>query len=232
MIAAWSYSRYSTYKLCPLKAKLAFLDKIQQPSSAQMARGLDVHTGIENYIKGNGKLPDEVREMKKFFKKLKKQYARPSNGMAVEENWGFDKNWKPVPWNDWSNCVMRVKLDCSTHQDDTTLEIYDWKTGKFKEDQNDVYMEQMELQSLAAMIRNPHVQKVIPKLVYVDAQMIYPTEELHFTRGDIERLKSLWGHRTEPMLSDTIFAPRPNNLCGWCHYRKDNALNGGGQCEY
>ena len=169
-----------------------------------------------------------------MLRRLRKQYKKIINGMAVEETWAFTKNWTATTWDDWADCWVRIKLDCAEHEDDTTLLVNDWKTGKFREENNQEYLKQLELYALSALLTYEHVQKVKPRLIYLDAGVIYPSEDdpIVYTREDIPRLRSLWEQRVEPMLNDKIFAPRPNNLCKWCFFRKDNAAEGGGQCEF
>jgi CRISPR/Cas system-associated exonuclease Cas4 (RecB family) len=112
--------------------------------------------------------------------------------------------------------------------------VTDWKTGKFREDQNEDYLEQLELYALSALILYPHIQKVKPRLVYLDIGIIHPTAdvELVFTRADLPKLKKLWVKRTKAMLSDKLFAPRPNDKCKWCFFRSSNKAAGGGQCKF
>lgn len=238
-ITSWSFSRYSTYKQCPLKAKLQFIDKIKEPPNPAMQRGADIHDACEAYIKGTlPRLPAECRPFKKEFQEFRKQYKKAISGMVVEDTWAFTKDWDETAWNDWANCWVRIKLDCAHHEDEETLIITDWKTGKYRPEKNEEYVEQLELYALAALLLHEHIQVVKPRLVYLDAEVIYPqpgTEdeiELTFYRENIEWLKKLWVKRTGPMLRDKKFAPRPNNLCHWCFFRKSNAANGGGQCKY
>lgn len=235
MITSWSFSRYNTYKLCPLKAKLQFIDKIKEPPNAAMQRGADVHDACEAYIKGKlDKLPKEARQFARLFRRLRRQYKKVINGMVVEDTWAFTKDWAETTWNDWVHCWVRIKLDCAEHVTETTMIVNDWKTGKFRAEKNEEYVEQLELYALAALLIHPHIEVVMPRLVYLDVGVIYPAgdEELMFTRADIPRLQKLWNSRTKPMLNDKTFAPRPNNLCHWCFFRADNKANGGGQCKY
>jgi CRISPR/Cas system-associated exonuclease Cas4 (RecB family) len=236
-ITAWSFSRYSVYKQCPLKAKLKFIDKIKEPSNAAMERGAKIHDLAEGYIKGTVvRIPKELNEFKELFQHLRKQYKKAINGMVVEDTWAFTKNWDETVWNDWVHCWVRIKLDCAEHEDETTLLINDWKTGKYRTDNSEDYIEQLELYALAALLLYEHVEVVKPRLVYLDHGIIYPIpgsdEELVFTRDDITKLKKLWEKRVKPMLRDKTFAPRPNNFCHWCHFRKSNVAHGGGQCKY
>ena len=235
-ITSWSFSRYSTYKLCPLKAKFKFIDKIAEPGNAAMQRGADVHDNCEGYIKGSVRaLPPECKVFKGEFQRLRKLYKKAHETMVVEDTWAFTKDWNETQWDDWVHCWVRIKLDCAFHEDAETLVVYDWKTGKYRPQQNEDYLEQLELYALAALLLHEHIEEVHPKLVYLDASVIYPDDEsidLVYTRKDIPDLKKAWEKRVRPMLSDKAFAPRPNNLCSWCHYRADNKANGGGQCKF
>lgn len=239
-IKAWSFSRYGTYKQCPRKLKLNAIDKIKEPSNEAMERGARIHDEAEAFIKGKlASLPVELKKFAKLFRRLKKQYRKKLSSMVVEDTWAFTDSWDETMWNDWANCWVRIKLDCAEQINDTTLVVFDWKTGKFREEKNEEYIEQLELYALAALILHPHIETVYAHLVYTDQGTMYPTSiqdahesDLFFTRKDIDRLKSVWEKRVKPMLKDTVFAPRPSNLCNWCFYRKGNYKAGGGQCEY
>lgn len=236
-LTSWSISRYFDYKQCPLKAKLKHLDKIQEPPNEAMARGADIHDRAANYITGKStKLPSELSSFKELFQRLRKQYKKAISGMVVEDTWAFTKEWLQTEWNNWTACWVRIKLDCAEHEDETTLVVRDWKTGKFRQEMNEEYVEQLELYALAALLLHEHIEKVKVYLVYVDVNLVYPTpnsfDEIIFTRADIPKLKKLWEKRVGPMLKDKRFAPRPNSKCCWCHYRSSNKANGGGQCKF
>lgn len=236
-ITAWSFSRYSTYKSCPLKAKLAFIDKINEPPNDAMARGTQIHALAEDYIKGKIRaLPPELKLFKEDFKFYRAQYKKSISGMVVEDTWSFTKDWNETQWNDWVGCAVRIKLDCAHHEDDSTLIITDFKTGKYRQQSNEDYVEQLELYALAALLLHPHIEVAKPRLQYLDEGITYPPEgddSLVFTRADIPRLKKLWEKRTKPMLSDTTFAPRANNFCRWCWYGQSKKAAGGpGLCKY
>lgn len=235
-ITSWSFSRYSDYKQCPLKAKLKHIDKISEPPNPAMARGAEIHNKAEGYIKGTiARLPAELKLFDDKFKELRKQYKKAINGMVVEDTWAFTKDWDQTMWNDWTGCWVRIKLDCAVEEEDgRVLRVKDWKTGKFRADMNEAYIEQLELYALAALILYDHIEEVRPELVYLDTGDVYPTADdpLIFTKKDLPKLKKLWAKRTKPMMNDTRFAPKPNSKCCWCHYRAANKLNGGGQCKY
>lgn len=236
-LTSWSFSRYSTYKQCPLKAKFNFIDKINEPPNAAMERGTQIHNLAEDFVKGKiPKLPPELKLFDKDFKALKTMFKKVSQSMVVEDTWAFTKDWEETAWNNWTACYVRIKLDCAHHENDDTLIVTDWKTGKFRVEKNEEYVEQLELYALAALLLHPHLKAVKPRLGYLDQGIYYPRAEdaeLVFTRDDIPKLQKLWNKRVKPMMNDTIFAPRPNNNCHWCWYGQSKKAAGGpGLCKY
>lgn len=236
-LTSWSFSRYNDYKLCPLKAKLKHIDKIQEPPNQAMGRGDTIHKLAEKYIKGGlTRLPAELSALGDEFKKLKALYKKKTLAMTVEDSWAFTRTWEQTVWNDWANCWVRIKLDCAHREDVTKLIITDWKTGRFRPGMNEDYVEQLELYALSGLLMFDDVDTVEPRLGYTDEGRFYPNGDseptLIFTRADVPRLKKLWERRTAPMFKDKTFAPRPNDKCVWCHYRAANKSAGGGQCKY
>lgn len=236
-LSSWSFSRYSDYKLCPLKAKLKHIDKVPEPANDAMERGNKVHKAAEGYLRGTTrKLAPELKTFKRLMDDLRKQFKKRPGSMVVEDTWAFDKVWERSQWNNWEECVVRIKVDCGHLTGPTEMTILDWKTGKYRQERNDEYMEQLELYALAALLLNPQVQKVSCKLVYVDLGMLYPPEgddSATFDRKDLKKLKAAWDKRTRKMLLDRAFAPRPNDKCTWCHYGQSGRRNGGpGLCKY
>lgn len=232
---AWSWSRYSDYKLCPLKAKLAHIDKIREPKNQAMMRGAEIHDKARDFIKGIiKKLPAELASFKDEFSKLKRLYKKKILGAIVEEDWAYRKDWTQTAWNDWAECYLRVKLDVAYYEDEETLIMIDWKTGKFREEMHEEYMEQLELYALAALMLLPHVYKVKPLLKYTDLGQTFPTgKSLVFDRREVSALKKTWEKRLRPMMNDTVFAPRPNDKCRWCFYGQSGKSKGGpGLCKF
>ena len=113
-IRSWSYSRLLDFEACPLKAKLKIIDKIPEPerelppgkTEHANDRGTRIHLECENFVKGQGPFP---KEMKHFEAELKSVQARYKQGnVSLEGEWGFNKNWEPT---DWMSAWLRVKLD-------------------------------------------------------------------------------------------------------------------------
>jgi len=233
---SWSFSRLQDFRNCPFKAKLKHLDKIPEPKSEAMQRGIDIHDFASDYIKGKIKaLPPELKLFRTEFDVLKKAYKLKIQGAIVEENWAFTKDWSITQWDDWVGCVVRIKLDAAHFiEDGDILEVWDWKSGKFNIAKNEEYMEQLDLYALAALLMLPDIIGVRPVLGYLDTGDTFPSVKNRVTyyREDLVKLKRYWDKQAKPILIASTFPPRPNKYCYSCHFRKGNEANGGGQCKY
>lgn len=238
---AWSFSRYSEYRLCPRKAYLKHIEKIKEPPNDAMQRGADIGRLAELFIKGKVKrLPKELSLFSKTFASMRDTYKKNPQRMVVEDQWALDSKWAKTGWFA-KDCVVRMKVDAGRLEKPGFMLITDWKTGKYRAEKREEYTEQLELYSLAALMLDETLEKVSARLAYLDEGLVFPEpgsdEEatLTFTRADIPRLKRTWDKRTRAMLLDRSFPPRPNDRCRWCHYRKENSKNlpGGRQlCQY
>ena len=235
---SWGFTRYNDYKQCPLKAKLKHLDKIEEPPNEAMARGSDIGRLAELWVKGDPsikKVPDELKRFAGEFKELRELYKKHPKRMVVEDTWALRKDWTLTKWNDWDGCAVRVKIDVGFLTAPTSMRIIDWKTGKYRAEKREEYIEQLELYALGAFMANGTLEQVEAVLCYLDVGVTFPepksedAKRLMFTRADVPRLKKTWDKRTRAMLFDKSFAPRPNDRCWYCHYRKENkaALPGG-----
>ena len=237
-ITSWSFSRLSDYTQCPLKARLKHIERIKEPPNAAMERGASIHTQIEHFITAlvpSRLSPDSpLRPLLPELKRLRKRFLEKPETIIVEDTWAFRSDWTKTTYDDWNGCAVRIKLDCAHFKDDTTLIVTDWKTGKYRPENQAEYLEQLDLYALAAFLWFPEVETVIPRLAYVDHGIIWPPEDkpIVYTRDQLPALRKKWEKRVQPMLNDTTFAARPNNFCRWCHFRAENKENGGGQCKY
>lgn len=218
-ITAFSYSRYSNYSTCPFKAKLTCIDGLKEPSNDAMERGSRIHKLAEKYLTRRIKrLPKELKLFDKEFKALLKDGAP----LMVEEEWAFNKDWSIGNWfSKETYCRMKVDV-VENYLEMGELVLIDHKTGKVREN----HIEQCGLYALGAFMKFPDANRIIAKLWYLDQGI--EVKEVFERKKDWKKLKAKWKANVRPMLNDTIFAPRPNQFCGWCHFRKDD----GGPCQY
>lgn len=188
-----------------------------------------------------GLLPDELERFKKTFAEMRALHRKAPQRMVVEKTWAMRKDWSPTVFDDWNGCAVRVKIDCGNMTAPTRMIIRDWKTGKYRAEKLEEYVEQLELYALTAFQLNDQLEGVEAFLFFLDHGIVYPepdgedAKRLTFVRTDVPRLKKLWDKRTRAMLLDRAFAARPNRLCQWCHYRKANAAampGGKALCKY
>lgn len=220
---AWSYSRFSTYDQCPLKAKLAYLDKITEPPNKHMERGSEVHTKAEDFVKEGGRLPKELFNYREDFKRMRMAVDDPEAEVLVEQQWGFTKDFEPTGWfgkDTWFRAVVDLAVFHDGH-----LKIVDHKTGR----QYDHHFEQIETYAIAGFMMFPEAETVSGEMWYLDHdQRSTKPLQIEFERKQLPELIKRWKKRVAPMFRDKKFPPRPNDKCRWCFYRKEN----GGPCKY
>lgn len=239
-VTSWSFSRYSDYKTCPLKFKLKHIDKIVEPKSAAMQKGIDAHNDAEAYIKGTlAKLPPVLAGLKAEFVEMRKLYKAKKFPMIVEDNWAFTVDWTETQWNDWVGCWVRIKLDAAHYITADEMVVTDWKTGKPSDYKNAEYMEQMELYAVAALLMSARDNvQVRVRLGYTEVgEIIKPLDkngdEIVYTRKNLPGLMKEWNKRVKPMMTATNFPPRPNSTCRWCWFGQSKKAEGGpGICQF
>lgn len=221
---AWSYSRLAAYELCPLQAKLKFLDKIKEPDSPAMKRGSDIHLGIANFLqeKAEGVPRDALAHP--LVENLIVELGRFPDKL-VEQQWGFTANWEPTGWfggDTW----FRSILDVGVVYDDMTGESVDWKTGK----RYGSNMDQMKSQAIAMFGRFKPLTRCTVRLAYLDTANPKddPFEIADIQKHEIPSIKKDFEKRVTRMFSDTVFAPRPNEKCRFCAFARSK----GGQCAF
>jgi hypothetical protein len=221
LITAWSFSRWETYVLCPFKFKCKFMDKLPTPQTPSMARGNQVHLDLKSYVTGETQtMPDVV--VLPFQRTLVDQ-IRAFDDKLVEQQWGFDHNWRETGWFDRGpvKTWFRSILDVALLYEDLVAEVIDWKTGKVYGEN----AEQMELFALSLMCKFKPATHVITRLVYLDAKAEQIAE---YPAADKEALQAKWERKVEPMFNDRDFIPRPNDKCRFCDFSKSK----GGPCRF
>lgn len=230
-ITSWSFSRYKDYDKCPAYAKYKHLDKLPEPKHPAMQRGIDIAKKEEDYFRGTtSRVPAEIHpDLRGEFRRIKKQKTK-----LIEEMWGFNAAWGVTDWFDWNNCWLRVKVDIGYDDGDVVYSFdnktggADKRTGLLRTTSVEEYEMQLDLYGVATLSRFPHAKEVRSKLIYTDLGVTYPDEEIVMKRDELLAGRKRWEKRTKAMLSDTMFAPKPNSGCQWCAYSKVK----GGPCKY
>ena len=255
MITSWSPSRLSKWEECPRRAQYEVVQKlcpscfkgalsgpwgqaqvcdscgVVEVIPEALARGTGLHTLCEEYVKGDGRLPPELKNVSAQVKALRKSYR--TGLTTIEEDLVFKVDWAPAGKFE-KGAWLRTKLDVLTIEGDEA-EVIDWKsggvdkkTGAVKD--NPVYADQLSVYATAVLSAKPGVEKVVCKLVFIDAPAgkNVVTVGGTATRKDLLALQKKWAGRARGMLSDTLFAPRPGFGCRWCSFSKQK----GGPCAF
>lgn len=224
MIDAWSFSRYEVWAECPLKFKYKVIEKAPFTQSPAMARGDRIHKEVAAYIMTPMDAavtpPADAMKHQAHARLINELRAMPAENKLVEQQWGFDPDWKPVGWfgpQTW----LRVVADVSVLYPDLFAEVVDWKTGKHYEKSHD----QMELTATATMCRFPPAVHVSTRLAYLDDGKEFFNE---FPAKDKAKLIDKWNRKVAPMFNDTMYAPRPGPHCGRCDFSRSK----GGKCRF
>jgi hypothetical protein len=228
-VKAWSYSTFANYDLCPLQYKLRKIDKLPEPQGPAFEKGIRVHKGVAQYLTGaSTTLPAEALLFPNMVDLIEQIRVIPAEAKHVEQQWGYTKDFKPTGWfggDTW----FRSVLDAGVVYDDMTYEDVDWKTGRRYAASNDA---QMECQALSIMARMPAVKHVTTRLAYLEAGGASNSSE-GFEYGEFpathrQKLADKWAKKVAPMFEDTVFAPRPNDKCYFCHFSRSKT----GKCAF
>jgi RecB family exonuclease len=215
-ITAWSWSRAKTYSQCPFKLKCSAIDRIKEPESEAQLEGKRVHKLAEDFLLGRIEFPKELA----FFKDDYEALRNCGEDLKVEYPITFREDLSETTWFA-KDAWLRVRFDAFVWNDDGTAVVIDLKTGKVRKED----LEQCELFALAVFLRYPEIEEVTSELWYT---INGSAPSAVHSRKDLGILKAKWFGKAERMMADTEFLPTPNNLCGWCFFRKSN----GGPCKF
>jgi hypothetical protein len=213
-ITAWSASRLKVYKQCPFKLKCSALDGLKEPETQPILDGHAIHKDAGSYLKGQlTEVPESLAHFKYTIEEMFQARAK------AEWEAALDVSLEPADW--FKGAWLRVIYDVLIDNEDGTLYIGDWKSGKPRHEDRD----QLSLFAFSAFCLFPHVEEVYTELLYTKTGK---TTKETYRRAQLPALKERWLKESAPMLADEEFLPVPNGLCGDCHFRKSN----GGPCKF
>ncbi len=215
-IDAWSYSRYSTFKQCPYRAKLLYIDKLKEPDNDAMHRGSQIHSKIEDFLLGvDDTLDPCVKGLKSFIYTLRGQ-----PNLATELEWAVDKEGAKADWFS-KDAWLRAKADAVwPWKGSNAGSIIDFKTGR----QYHEHIEQAELYAVVAHLVEGW-ETVRVGFWYVDND---ETTSVDYNLEELKGLKTKWFKRGQYMCERTEFERKKSSKCRWCFFNAANA----GLCVY
>lgn len=219
---AWSYSTVQQHNTCPLVIRFRKIDRLPEPKSEHLERGLSVHDAVAQCLNApmgspciwNGPEPISSQWIT-LFQQLRDAGAVPELKLAFDRDWNsLGDYFDPKVW-------VRVVIDALVING-THAKVWEWKTGKAYED----HKKQARLYALAALLGD-EVESADVHIRYLDR---YPEghDILNFTRHMLPSLKQEFTEFSHDYLNDEIYPARPNRFCRNCHFRASN----GGPCSY
>lgn len=245
-ITAWSYSRLTAWEECPFKAKMKFIEKVEEPEGPALARGRAMEDAIYGFLfpKHDGLLKKAKARLIKLpasgelFPEELDALKKIASGVLNNRELAFDREWRQCDWKDWDRVYVRIKMDLlwlsslkaqfkePTSKRDACLRVVDLKSGKIYEDK----LDQLDLYLVAALKLEPGVLPMTADVA--QAEMWYldqgETRVATMMRHDLPKKLAAWDKRVAPMLADESFLPTPGWQCKRCYLSKTK----GGPCVF
>lgn len=207
-----------------------------------LARGIEMDEEISNFLNDKTSIhPERPRQfdhpkVNRLISDI--AWDEDSTDVRVKAQISLGSNWQPLPrytkgpwfWGELDVLVLRKKK----------AEVIDWKSGgivksgpdKGKVRESEEYQDQLEIYCVAVLCAHPEVQEVTAKLVFLDAKPpqdpVVPLKAGPIRRAALKGMMRKWEGRIQPLLTDTVFPPRPGWYCDFCDYSQRK----GGPCEF
>ena len=212
----WSPSKLACFEMCPAKFAAEFFYKtVPYQESVHTVWGNRVHKAAEQFMKGEATPDAEALAVALPYLQV---LDKVPGTRYVEYRIGVDEMWKPMvcpndpkkPW-DWGNAVGRMALDLAV-VDGEKARLYDWKTGKMKDDNT-----QLLINALVFALLHPEVQTIEAKYIWLKekktsgitlqrAELIPVYKDI---KARVTRVKVAW--------ENEVYVSRKNGLCReWC----------------
>ena len=208
-----SYSSIKLYENCPLRYfRQRVLKDVVDEGGEASKHGERVHEFLENRLKSNSLLPQEVAH----YEPLCASVERISKGgeLHIEKELVLSDNLTPTGWSD-ADAWIRSILDILVINGSMAI-VMDWKTGKRKADQF-----QMQLFAAQVFKHFPEVTVVKTSLVWLKTMEIdtetYMRTHVNPIWADI--MKRI--QRIHSSLEHDNWPAKPSGLCPYCPARHD-----------
>ena len=198
----WSYSFLSTFERCARQAQARYITKeLPYSESPEMAYGNKVHQFMEDRIKGAiREVPTEFAYLEKYIKKVQEL----SSLAFAEYQIGVRRDWSSTEFFA-RDCWGRGKLDFCAIDGNFAI-IFDWKTGKVREDPYE-----LEIQSLLLKCKHPYLEEIKGCYVWFKQDKFGQLYDLSSTDQTKKHVKEIMRQ-----VSLENWRASKNPLCPWC----------------
>jgi PD-(D/E)XK nuclease superfamily len=199
-----SHTMLSAFENCPHKGYRMYITKDlpKFEPDAKQQRGNALHKAMETHLSTGKVLPEELRQYEPLAAPLFRY--KPS----VELSLAIDRDGRPCgSWDD--RVFLRGRADVVAVQAPTAV-IFDWKTGKKREDPAELRLHALMLQA------------AYPKIKVLIGHYIWLQDKTVGKQHDLSDTHVTWAKLNEQMdeirfmAGQGTFPKTPNPLCGWC----------------
>ena len=230
----YSYSKINTYKNCPYRFKLQYIDKIKTPFvlNKSLEKGSFLHKGIELYLKDEiKKITDfefkvyQGEERSELFKQLKQilksdniQNYKSKSNLFIEMGFGLDIDTLEVKdYNYKSDIIGFIDL-MYYDKDEKIVYIIDHKTGRFNENQDKI---QLYIYYLVALSLFP-AEKAKLYFEFIEHNKNITFE---FDKSEKQKIQDEVKKVISAIETAKSF-PKKDTFCNWCPYFEHNLCDG------
>ena len=208
---SWSFSAINDFVTCPYQyAAKRYFETVKFVDTVATLWGSRVHTAMENRLKKGaalGHLPEGMEQWEKYCRVLESKQGL----MLVEDKITFNLSGDSVSWfakDAWARGMLDVLIIAGD-----TAYIYDWKTGKQKDN-----LLQLEIFVWFVAHKYPEVNNFVTRFVWLKTGKVTGedfTREEHL--GAIELKLGQYLTRMQTAWREQVFQPFESGLCrGWC----------------
>lgn len=209
-----SYSSISSFETCPRKHYHTRVAKtVKEPEGEALRWGNFVHKALEEYIRDSKALPKGCKQYQPLADTLTTKI--PDAKILVEQELAVTVDFQPTGWWD-KDAWFRGKIDVAVLHDDKAW-ICDWKTGKKKDD-----TDQLRLFAALAASHYQEVESFDTAYIWLESKQL--TRET-FTR---DQARTFWAdlvprvERLAEAAKHDVWPARPSGLCkNWCWVGQD-----------
>jgi PD-(D/E)XK nuclease superfamily len=198
----WSYGFLSDIANCPHKAfrKHVAKDLPKEAKSPEQLHGIAVHKQAENFISSGGQTPID-EHMKPFAQWFVSHDAQAELKLGMTEG-RMGCNYWESPWG-------RSAIDVLVYQPPNAY-IWDWKTGKEREDPRE-----LAVQALLLQANYPQVKTIIGQYIWLKDRKLGQRHNLSATDRTYHGTKATMDQAAAHLASGQ-WPKIPNPLCGFC----------------
>ena len=200
-----SHTLLNTWLTCPHQCYRRYIakDLPKEVKSKEQQAGIDAHQAVERRVREGKVLPAEMRDWEPLVAPLDAVSVEP------EQKLGMAETGRPVDF--WAgDCWLRGALDAPILLSTDTAGLWDWKTGKRREDPFE-----LEIGALLLQAKRPEITRIVGRYVWLKDGVMGDVHDLSDTARTFERVQML-GNEIATAIEDHRFEKTPGPLCGWC----------------